>query len=74
MTGFSSDEAIERHVEDRRALSASELDGLVAALRRDSALCADVRRLLMIDELIDRALSTDRGDFAARMAEADPSR
>ncbi|MBA3845984.1 MAG: hypothetical protein H0X45_05000 [Planctomycetes bacterium] len=68
MTWSDTHEAIERHVEDRGALSAHELEELVAALRRDPALCAGVRRLLMIDELIDRALSTDRDGFAERLS------
>ncbi len=70
MTWSDTQETIERHVEDRGALSASELGDLVAALRRDAALCAEVRRLLMVDELIDRVLSTDREAFIASAAGA----
>jgi hypothetical protein len=63
------DDLINRYLEDRLALSAVELDELIALLKAQPARAAAVCEQLILDDLLAQKLAVDRRNFPAQVAQ-----
>ncbi len=63
------DDLINRFIEDRLALSAIELDELIALLKAEPARAAAVHEQLLLDDLLAQKLAVDRRNFPAQVAQ-----
>src|SRR5438876_1752932 len=66
---FDIDLLLHRYLEDRDSLAARELDALIAALRADPELAANLRDQLLLDDLLAQKLALDRRNFVAQVGQ-----
>lgn len=63
------DDLLNRYLDDRSALSAEELDELIALLRDEPARAVRLREQLVLDDLLAQKLAVDRRNFAAQVGQ-----
>ena len=64
-----SEDILSRFLEDRESLSEAEFKALLAALKADAHASRDLKDLLILDDLCSQAISADRNNFKAQVAQ-----